>query len=181
MVIHTPRLALRPVEQSDAPALLDAMRCPLVHQMHSDGFHSLAHVQRYIDVLIGEYAQGKFRTLGIAHKPEDKLIGMITIDEQAVFSRVELGYWIHLDWRNEGYSTEAVSAVVEDCFAKGRANRIQALTSNPASARVLEKAGLRYEGTLRQYLGKGNGFADVRMYAVLQGDCRAGAAQKNIP
>jgi len=36
------------------------------------------------------------------------------------------------------------------------------------SARVMEKAGLRYEGVLRGYLHKGDHFEDVAMYALLR-------------
>ena len=51
-------------------------------------------------------------------------------------------------------------------------NRLQAMhfTDHPASGRVLEKAGMLYEGTLRQYVGLGGTFFDCKMYAILRDD-----------
>jgi RimJ/RimL family protein N-acetyltransferase len=44
------------------------------------------------------------------------------------------------------------------------------MTKNPASGRVLEKAGLRREGLLRQAIRKWDQFEDVVLYAILRQD-----------
>ena len=44
------------------------------------------------------------------------------------------------------------------------------MTSNPASEKVLVKAGMTYEGTLRQYFGMKGIYWDVKMYSILQSD-----------
>ena len=41
---------------------------------------------------------------------------------------------------------------------------------NRASARVMEKAGLRFEGLLRGYIRKGDTFEDVLIYGILRED-----------
>ena len=51
-------------------------------------------------------------------------------------------------------------------------------TDNPVSGRVLEKAGMSYEGTLRQYIGMGNVFFDCKMYAILKSDFDAQTIRK---
>jgi len=167
MLLPTPRLVLREIKDSDAGAILAAMACPEINSMHSDGFKSVADVRRYIAVLEKEYKSGNYRTLAIAEKATGELFGAITINVHKVFLRAELSYWIAIPHRNQGYATEAVRAVIDYGFAALGLCRIQATHSadNPASGRVLEKAGMAYEGTLRQYNAMDYGAADVKMYA----------------
>jgi ribosomal-protein-alanine N-acetyltransferase len=111
---------------------------------------------------------GKFKTLAIAELQSDIMLGSITIDVHRYFPRAELSYWIALPHRNKGYMTEAISAVIMYGFSELGLTRIQAYHSinNPASGRVLEKAGLLYEGTLRLY----NGHSDEKMYSIINTD-----------
>ena len=69
---------------------------------------------------------------------------------------VELGYGIAPEWRNRGVATEAVRGLLELAWSQPSVERVFATTdpSNPASARVLEKAAMsfvRMEGELRYY------------------------------
>ncbi len=63
------------------------------------------------------------------------------------FGSVELGYAIHEDYRNRGYMTEAVKALVDWAFTHESCDRVTAetLRENIASQRVLQKAGLIYD------------------------------------
>ena len=163
--ILTERCNLRDVRLSDDEQILAAMACPKVAEMHSGGFRDLADVRRYIDVLRKEYDGGKFRTLAVAERQSDLLLGCVTIDAHRYFPRAELGYWIAMPYRNMGYGTEAVAAVIRYCLSDLGFVRIQACHSvdNPASGRVMEKAGMTCEGTLRLY----NGRSDEKMYAAI--------------
>ena len=71
-----------------------------------------------------------------------KLIGSIWLDQ--VEDEVELGYWIGRGFCGQGYATEAVHAVLGLAAMLGH-RRICAVhfPGNPASRRVLEKAGFR--------------------------------------
>ena len=77
-----------------------------------------------------------------------------------------------MEHRNVGFATEAVKAMIEFGFRQLNLNRIQAMhfTNNFASGRVLEKAGMLYEGTLRQYVGMNDTFFDCKMYAIIKDD-----------
>ena len=57
-------------------------------------------------------------------------------------------------------------------FATYDVERVQAhcVEENVTSARVLEKLGVRYEGTHRSALFHRGRFWDLRMYATLRGD-----------
>jgi ribosomal-protein-alanine N-acetyltransferase len=69
---------------------------------------------------------------------------------------------------------EAVRAVIRFGFGRMELNRIQArcIAENTASARVMEKAGMTYEGTLREYeLIKGV-YRDMKFYSILRRERR---------
>ena len=70
--------------------------------------------------------------------------------------RAELGYWMGVPYWNHGYCSEAARALVAYGFEQMGLHRIYAhhFTRNPASGRVMQKAGMTYEGTLRQHIKK---------------------------
>jgi RimJ/RimL family protein N-acetyltransferase len=63
--------------------------------------------------------------------------------------------------------TEAVTAVTDFCFDNFPFHRISAevFSSNPASARVLEKAGFNLEGRLKNNVVKNGEVLDSLLYA----------------
>ncbi len=83
---------------------------------------------------------------------------------------VQFGYCLARDAWGQGYATEAARAIVATALADSAVWRVQAYcdVENRASARVLEKAGLTFEGTLRRYLvlpNLGDVPRDVHVYA----------------
>lgn len=64
----------------------------------------------------------------------------------------EIGYWLGEQYWGRGIVTDALRAVTAEVFQTFDLRRIFALPfdDNPASIRVLEKAGYVLEGTLRQ-------------------------------
>jgi RimJ/RimL family protein N-acetyltransferase len=69
-------------------------------------------------------------------------------------TRVQFGYCLARDAWGFGYATEAARAFVDAVMNEPSIWRIQAYcdTENRASAHVLDKIGLTYEGTLRRFL-----------------------------
>ena len=65
--------------------------------------------------------------------------------------QADLGYWIGVPFWGHGYATEAARRVAAFGFERLGLARItaHALARNPASARVLEKAGFRLVGSER--------------------------------
>jgi ribosomal-protein-alanine N-acetyltransferase len=102
----------------------------------------------------------------------DGVIGAISLHLEPDHRRAELGYWVGRPFWNRGYATEAARAVIAFGFDALALNRIHAahLTRNPASGRVLVKAGMRFEGILRQHVIKWDRPEDVAVYAVLRAD-----------
>ena len=82
----------------------------------------------------------------------------------------EIGYWLGRAHWGKGIVTEAVVAIEEYAFATFDLFRLYALVfaSNPASARVLEKAGFQLEGRLRLAATKNGETLDELLYALVR-------------
>src|SRR5947209_8121402 len=79
----------------------------------------------------------------------------------------ELGYWIAEEFWGQGLMSEIVPAFVSHSFEEFSFTRIFAMphSSNPASVRVLEKAGFQFEGRLQNHVIKDGEILDSLLYA----------------
>ena len=101
---------------------------------------------------------------------DDWFLGKFLIDKQN--NSAELGYWIGKPYWNSGYATEASRAVLKYGFEVLGLNRIHAshFRRNPASGRIMEKIGMKYEGCLRQHFKKWGKFEDLETYGILRSE-----------
>jgi RimJ/RimL family protein N-acetyltransferase len=112
------------------------------------------------------------------------LVGAIALrDIEREHEKAEVGFWIGAEYCGNGYATEAVRAVIRHGFESLHLNRIYAhhMVRNPASGRVLCKAGMRPEGLLRQAVRKWGVFEDVMLCAILRSDWDGRATAANVP
>jgi len=89
----------------------------------------------------------------ITLKETGNLIGWLGLErsiDPATPGEHSIGYLLHRPYWNQGYMTETLRSVIADQFGTRGALRLQATCSvdNPASARVMEKAGMRHEKTV---------------------------------
>ena len=103
----------------------------------------------------------------------------IEIDEEAVGGiglrlgedvhrhTAEFGYWLSEEFWGQGIMSEIVPAFGDYCFKEFSLKRLFAMphSSNPASVRVLEKAGFVFEGRLRKNVIKDGQILDSLLYA----------------
>ena len=98
-------------------------------------------------------------------------IGLFDIDHES--ESCEIGYSLGSKWWGKGYATEVVNAVIDFAFSSIGAHRVQATyhPDNKASAKVLEKCGMRYEGIMRGAQRNLDGtFSDLILCARLSDD-----------
>ena len=78
-----------------------------------------------------------------------------------------VGYWLGEQFWGRGIMTEVVTAVTDFCFDNFPLRRLSAevFANNPASARVLEKAGFTFEGRLKNNVLKDGQVLDSLLYA----------------
>ena len=114
------------------------------------------------------YSKNEFYQWAIELNDIEQPIGSISVvslneDVQSA----ELGYCIGKSWWHQGYTTEAVEAVIRFLMAEVGAGRVWAQhdVANPNSGEVMKKAGMDYEGTLRQSTRNNQGIVDAAVYA----------------
>jgi RimJ/RimL family protein N-acetyltransferase len=114
--------------------------------------------------------------------PDDLVIGAIGLTLELRHRRGSVGYWLGTDHWNQGYVTEALRAVVAWAFEALELSRIEGtcFPRNPASGRVMEKAGMTYEGRLRSYVVKDGVSEDVLVYASVNGRIVGMAARSAV-
>lgn len=176
--LGTPRLRLRSFRPDDAPAVaaLAGRREIAETTLNVPHPYTRADAEGWIATHARDAAEGRAFTFAIASL-EDELLGAIGLHLVAAHRRADLGYWIGLSHWGRGFATEAGLAVLDFGFDTLGLNRIEAhcFVGNRASARVLEKLGMRFEGTLRHHVLKDGTPRDGLLYARLASDPRPAA------
>jgi ribosomal-protein-alanine N-acetyltransferase len=97
-------------------------------------------------------------------------ISVVGIDNKV--DAATMGYCMSRAHWGKGVMTEALTAVIDFFFDEVGFNRIDAdhAVDNPASGRVMEKSGMRYEGTHRQAVRTNCGIVDIKKWAILKSD-----------
>ncbi len=83
----------------------------------------------------------------------------------------EVGYWLGRPYWGRGIATAAVQGLTARLLGEGEFDRLHATVFawNPASARVLEKAGYAFEGRLKGAVVKEGRTTDGLLYAIVRG------------
>lgn len=140
--MHTPRLRLRPVIDTDARRIAALA-----------GDWDVASMTGRIPYPYSEEAAQHWIS-GLAEREEvfgieldGDLIGICGFTAHKN-GDAELGYWIGKPYWGRGYATEAAAAVMAYGFTKVGVRRFicKHLAENPASARVIRKLGFRFVG-----------------------------------
>ncbi|KOS05523.1 hypothetical protein AM493_05365 [Flavobacterium akiainvivens] len=113
-------------------------------------------------------------TFQVVNKATGTVMGMCGYHNwYAVHSRAELGYHLTSDaYKQQGFMTEALAAVISYGFNQMRLNRIEALIApqNTPSRRLLERYGFTKEGVLRQHYCVDGILEDSVLYALLKNE-----------
>lgn len=173
-VLETPRLTLRPMTMRDAQDIYD-YSCDKEVARHVlwDAHRSVADSRAYLRYIIRQYREGMPSSYGIVLKETGKLVGTIGFMwMNTENSTVEVGYSLAREHWNKGLMTEALRALIDMAFTCLKVHRIEAQheTSYPSSGRVMQKSGMRKEGTLRGRIYNKGKFVDVDLYAILRED-----------
>ncbi|NWG16704.1 MAG: GNAT family N-acetyltransferase [Chloroflexi bacterium] len=176
--LETERLLLRQLEMADAPAIQELAGHPAIAATTLSIPHPYPDgaAEAWIRGTHESFERGEDYVFAIIRKSSGVFLGTIRLGIQTEHQRGELGYWIGKPYWGQGYATEAVSRVIRFGFLERQLNRIHAsyFTTNPASARVMQKAGMKYEGILRQHIRKNGELIDLGLYGLLRSEYTEG-------
>lgn len=174
--IETERLTLRRFKVEDAENMFKnwASDPENVKHLSWSAHKNIEETKNILNEWIASYENKKSYNWAITLKETDEIIG--GIDVILLLEHIdccEIGYVLSKKYWNQGIMTEALKAVQNYLFEKANFNRIQARhdVDNPASGKVMIKAGMKFEGVLRQSDKKNTGeLCDTAVYSVLKSD-----------
>ena len=113
-------------------------------------------------------AAGELVIFAITLRSNGSFLGAIGLDRDAGGREAELSYWVGKPFWNQGYATEAVKAVLHHGLSQLGLDRVYAahFTRNPASGRVMQKAGMLHEGFLEGHTEKWGNLEDLELYGM---------------
>jgi RimJ/RimL family protein N-acetyltransferase len=163
--LQNDQVELRTIEPEDADFLQELINDPEVWQSLAAAEPKNQPTEReWIDSL--DESDGADFLVCVDGEP----VGSIGLKPpNPVWGTAEIGYMITPEEWGNGYATAAVELVSEYAFEHRRLDKVHATVyeSNPASARVLDKAGFTKEGELRKEAFTGGERVDVYRYGLL--------------
>ena len=170
------KIFIRFFEDTDAEALLDLhLRNSEFFQKYSptfdDDFYTIDSTRKYISDSVKQREEDKAYSFGICLKDNGKLVGDISIFHifRGSLQKCLIGYSLDKQYNGNGYTTEAVSLIVEFAFNELHLHRVEAgvMLSNIGSMRVLEKSGFHREGIEQKGVKINGQWQDHQIFAII--------------
>ncbi len=168
-------IALTPFDWDDQSALVEhfnstdwySRQMPLIPHPYT-----AEHARSWITKCMLQSLDGD-QTRNWAIRRQRELIGGIGIGGIEPNGSPEIGYWLAQSHWGRGIMTGVVRTLSQFAFREYPIEKLHARVfhTNPASARVLEKAGFTLEGTLRRHLVHREVPRDVLYYGMLKEEC----------
>lgn len=167
MEITTERLAIRPIEYEDWPAILEYMSDEEVTRWLPEGRLTSVEAQKFA----AENSANDAHALAIIETASRRFIGHMVYHPVQAFRTHEIGWVLRADAQGRGYASEAASALLRHAFVTLDCHRVIATCQpeNIASWKVMEKLRMRREGLLLQCIFRGGEtWWDEYVYAILK-------------
>jgi len=155
--IVTPQLVIRCYKPTDAALLAQSVSESLDHLLPwmpwaSAEPEALTTKVERLRRMRSNFDQNIDFVFGIFNSQEDRLIGGTGLHPRVGSNALEIGYWIHKDYINQGYATESSAALTKVAFEIHQVDRIEihCAVENTRSAAVPRKLGYTLEATLRR-------------------------------
>jgi len=153
ITLETERLILRRFKLEDAESMYNNWASDkecnkyLSWDIHKNVDETKEVLKRWID----EYEQGSYN-LGVELKSNQELIGsIIVVNMRKKDFNCEIGYCYGSKYWSKGYATEALKRVIDYLLDDCKFHLVEAchISGNPASGRVMQKAGMKKEAELK--------------------------------
>ena len=175
--LQTDRLILRRFVESDAEAMFQNWASSaenltyVTWDPHPDVEVSLNSIHNWV----ASYTNPNYYKWAICLKEDPKQvigdISIVAMDEND--SSCEIGYVLGKNYWSRDIMTEALKAVLDFCFTQAGFQEVKAryASLNPASGRVMEKAGMSYLQTIVNGVERKGYLADLIYYQISREEC----------
>lgn len=170
-IIYTERLILRIFHKADAQAVTKLCNNYNIFKntLHLPYPYSIEDAFLWIEQHLDNYNANKSYEFAITDKENGELLGAIALSNNQKFNQGEMAYWIGETFWGKGYATEAAQAILEFAFETKKLHKVFAryFRSNPASGKVLQKIGMKREGTFIDHIIKEEKYEDLVYYGII--------------
>ncbi len=178
VAIETERLVLRLMTHGDVDTYVAYRSDPAsLEFMDSRVPPTADRVHARVDELLalGDLAEDEWVRFAVTRAGDDEIIGDVGGGIKAGGGVFEIGYMFRPEFRGQGYASEATGALVDHAIEQHSIHRIEAVLSvlNPASMRVLESVGMKFESITTLSCCVDGVWEDDLHYAMTADDRRA--------
>lgn len=115
------------------------------------------------------FIQNKMYDFAIIDKYDEKIIGTIGLSHNIKHKNGSVSYVIGKEYWNQGYATEALKGIIEYAFSMKAYHKVYAehFEDNKASGRVMQRAGMIYEGEKIDHIYKDEKYITLKTYYIL--------------
>ena len=173
---ETPRLVIRPVTEQDLAGLAAGYRnCGLARNRFDEGgmdtgFMTESWFRQLLERRRREAEADVSYMLHLFRKSDGAAVGYcdVTPHLREAFQYGRIGYTIHNPYWGQGYGTECATALVRIGFDMLHLHRLEAHVNldNPASKRVLEKAGFSFECVRKGFILENGVWTDQEVWFI---------------
>jgi [ribosomal protein S5]-alanine N-acetyltransferase len=169
-VLATERLTIRLIDEADAPFILELLNDPsFIRNIGDRNVRTLDDAREYIQKgPLASYERHGFGLWLVELKGEGTPIGICGLLKRDVLDAPDVGFAYLPAFQRRGYGFEAARAVLDHARDTLRLPRVLAIVNadNEASARLLEKLGMRFEGMVQV----SDGEPSLRLFALSRPD-----------
>ena len=171
----TERLFIREYNRKDIDDFLYVIRQP---EIRATTYGILAdypksRAKKWFRFLRDSKKNMKSLEYGVFMLDSGKYVGNVGLINISIEHRhADISYYIDKDIRSQGIATEASAAMLKYGFCELGFEKISGLcmSCNSPSRRVMEKLGMKYEGTSRNELFKNGIFYDIDRLSILKSE-----------
>ncbi len=174
--LSTQRLSLQLINKSDLEAIHKLQSIPEVDRYNTLGIpQNFEETKKMMLPLIEANQKMKmdYYTFAIKQVSNNQFVGLIALVlGKKKYNSAEVWFKLNPSFWGKGFATEALTKLIQFGFKKLKLHRIEAgcAVDNSASAKVLEKVGMQFEGQRRKTLPLKTGWSDNYEYAILETD-----------
>ncbi len=183
--IRTARLLLRCWDPADAPRLHTAVLESREHLLPwmpwaQDPEPLEERIQR-LRLFRSQFDRDEAYVYGVFDPEETRVLGGSGLHRRGAAGGLEIGYWIHKDFINQGLATEISAALVKVAFEVHHVERVEIHCDprNTRSAAIPRKLGFSHEATLRRRLPSSGGERGDEMIWTIFADAYPGSPAFN--
>ena len=173
MLFKTPRLLLRPFQETDLESFAAYRSDPVVARYQSwSSPYTLDQARAFLKEMeiVPAGAPGTWYQLAVERQCQPGLIGDCAFEVLAVDKRqAQIGFTFAPAYQKQGYATEAVKGLLDYMFGELHLHRVIATcdVENQASVRLLERLGMRREAELAENIWFKGAWGSEYLYALL--------------